>query len=288
MRVIDVFDEPVRAVALSPDGRFLAASGGFEVALLGWPSGEGIVRVKTPAPIGQLAFTPDGAWLVFAYAGGLFRLPSTGPGGASVLGLASYAGGVAIAPDGRTLAAAMAGRRQQVQLSRWELPAWRPATGFDFWSPFDRLAFSPNGEFLAGIDSDTFELRIAVTGGLNGRQRIRYLGDGFLTFSRDSLSVAFGWEMDLHIMETRAGAVVQRIASPGDAFVDAAFIGSGRLLATVDHTPTMRLWATDAWQVVREYDWGAGGFTCVTATSDGLTGVAETDAGRVVVFDVDD
>jgi len=288
MRVIEVFDEPVRAAAVSPDGRFIAVAGGFGVALLQWPSGDGILRVKCPVPISQLAFTPDGAWLAFAYSGGLFRLPSTGPGGASPVSRASYAGGVAIAPDGRTLVAAMAGRRQHVVLSRWELPTWRPVTGFDFWSPFSRLVYSPNGEFLAGIDSDTFELRVAVTGGPIGWRRIRYLGDGFLAFSRDSQVVVFGWETDLQVMETRAGAVVRRIVSPAQAFTDAEFIGSGRLLATVDGTPVLRLWSAETWELEREYDWDAGGLTCLAATADGLAGACGTDAGRVVVFDVDE
>jgi hypothetical protein len=40
--------------------------------------------------------------------------------------------------------------------------------------------------------------------------------------------------------------------------------------------------------VVREYDWGAGGLTCVTAAADGAAGVCGTDTGRLVVFDVDE
>ena len=175
-------------------------------------------------------------------------------------------------------------------LERWELPVWREATGFDFWSPFERLAFSPNGEFLAGINRDTFELRIAVTGGLNGRDRIRvrFGGEGFMAFARDSRHVVFGWETELRVMETRAGAVIRRVVSPSGGFLDAAFVGSGELLATVDGSSTMRLWLAETWEVVREYDWNAGGLTCVTATTDGLAGVCGTDAGRIVVFDVDD
>jgi len=288
MRLIDVFDEAVRAVAVSPDGRFLAVASGFEIGLLDWQTGRIIHRADCTTPVGQLAFTPNGQSVAFAHAGGMFRLETSGWPGPYQFSREAFSGGIAVSPDGRILAAAMGGRRQQVQLDRWELPAWRPATGFDFWSPFSRLAFSPNGEFLAGIDNDTFELRIAVTGGLNGRQHVRYLGDGFFAFSRDSQVVVFGWETELQVMETRAGAVVKRIASPGDAFADAAFLGAGRLLATVDRTPTIRLWSAESWGVVREYDWGAGGLTCVTATADGLAGVCGTDAGRVVVFDVDE
>ena len=117
---------------------------------------------------------------------------------------------------------------------------------------------------------------------------MRYLGEGFLAFARDSQRVVFGWETELRVMETRAGAVIKRVTSPGEAFADAVFVGSGQLLATVDGSSTMRLWSAETWEVVREYDWNAGGLTCVTATVDGLAGVCGTDAGRIVVFDVDD
>jgi hypothetical protein len=56
----------------------------------------------------------------------------------------------------------------------------------------------------------------------------------------------------------------------------------------VDGTSSLKLWSAESWRVVREYDWGAGGLTCLATTSDGLAGVCGTDAGRVVVFDVDE
>jgi hypothetical protein len=165
----------------------------------------------------------------------------------------------------------------------------RSALGFDCWSPFVRLAFSPNGEFLAGIDSDSFELRIAVTGGLNGRHRLAgWAHTLFLAFARDSQTVVFGRDTEYFVMETRGGAVVRRRSVPGNAIADAAFLGSGRPLASVDGTSTMRLWSTESWEVEREYDWQSGGLTCLAATADGLTGVCGTDAGRIVVFDVDE
>ncbi len=287
MRVIEVFDEPVRAVAVSPDSRFVAAAAGFEFAVLSWLSGEVVVRVANPVPISQLAFTTDGNELVFAFREGLFRM-AVGPAEAIPVSGVSFAGGIAISPDGKTLVATRAGQRQRAKLERWELPTWRKSIGFDFWSPFRRLAFSPNGEFLAGIDNDSFELRIAVTGGLNGRHRIRYLGDGFFAFPRDSQIVVFGWETDLQVMETRNGNILRSVTSPGLAFADAAFVGSGRHLATVDGTSVVRMWSAESWEVVREYDWAAGGLTCVTASADGLAGVCGTDTGQLVVFDVDE
>jgi WD40 repeat protein len=288
MRVIEAFDEAVRAVAVSPDGRFVAAAGGYGFVVRNWLSGKEITSVGCATSITQLVFTADGNWVGCSYRDGAYRLDTTDQHDPIMFHAGAFSGGIAVSPDGKTLVATRGGTRGETKLIRWELPSWRTVTGFDFWSPFTRLAFSPNGEFLAGIDGDSFELRIAVTGGLNGRHRIRYHRDGFFAFPRDSQSVVFGWETDLHVMETRNGNVLRRVTSPGKAFADAAFLGSGRHLATVDGTPLMRFWSADTWNVVREYDWAAGGLTCVTATADGLTGVCGTDTGRLIVFDVDE
>ena len=289
MRVIDAFDELVRTVAVSPDGRFVAATSGYQVAVFGWHSGEQIFDLYSDEALPQPAFTPNGEWMVLARgAGGVARWATRARTKPDVICRGNFSGGIAASPDGKTLVATRAGRRQLVRAERWEVPSWELVTGFDFWSPFGRLGFSPNGEFLAGIGNDSFELRIAITGGLNGCHRVHYLGDGFFTFPRDSQSVVFGWETDLHVMETRNGNVLRRVASPGQAFLDAAFLGSGRQLATVDNTPVMRVWSADSWEVVRGYDWGAGNLTCVVGTADGLAAVCGTDTGKLVVFDVDE
>lgn len=286
MRVIEAFDGgPVRTVAVSPDGRFLAAGAPDALAVFDWVTGERLTK-RFPAPgLGQFAFPkPNG--LVYASQHGLCQLAFM----VSSLALTQagrFSGGLAVSPDGKTVVATRAGSRRQVALDRWELPSWRPLTGFDFWSPFRRLAFSPNGEFIAGIGTNTFELRIAVTGGLNGRHEIPYVGDGFFSFRRDSQEVVFGWETDLHGMETRAGGRQRRATSPDRAFLGAAFLGD-RHLATVDGSPAVRVWSAETWEVVRTYDWHAGGLTCVAASPDGLAGVCGTDDGKLVVFDVDE
>ncbi len=290
MQVIDAFDsyETVRSVAASPDGRFLAATASFAVTLIDWQTGQIINTVTTATPVGQMVFTADGKWLVFAFAEGLFRIATT-PGATAIrISPGAFAGGVAIAPSGTTLIATTRGFRQSARLLRWELPSWQSISGFDFWSPFQRLAISPNGAFVAGIAPDTFELRFAISGGLSGRHLVRYVGEGFLAFPRDSRTVLFGWESDLYGMETHAGGTVLRASSPGAAFVDAAFLGNGYHLATADSTSMLRVWSAESWQVVREYDWAVGEITCLAAATDGLSCVCGTDSGRLVLFDVDD
>lgn len=288
MRVIDAFDKPVRMLAVSPDGRLLAAAAPMEFAVWDWVSGGELVRQRLPTPAGQVAFAPDASWVACVSRSGAFGTvsPRTGAPAHAITGL--WSGGVAVSPDARTLAATRTGQRGRTKLECWELPGLRPKTGFDFWSPFTKLAFSPNGEFLAGIGTDLFELRVAVSGGLNGRHRVSYTGDGFFSFSRDSQTVVFGWETDLHVMDTRNGNVVRRVTQPESrALLDVAFTSS-RHFMTVDGTPELRVWSADSWAMERAYDWGCGGLTCATASADGLTGVCGTRTGRVVVFDVDE
>ena len=60
MRVIDAFDEPVRAAAVSPDGRFVAATGGFGIGMWNWVTGAAVSHGTAPAAVGPVTFTADG------------------------------------------------------------------------------------------------------------------------------------------------------------------------------------------------------------------------------------
>lgn len=289
MRVIEAFDKPILAMAASPDGRFLAALSRQSIRVYHWSSHE-IADQIDGLDLGgiQLAFTPDGHRLLYLTRNDISQL-RVGRSLPRRVAAGEFAGGLALSPDGKTLVATRAGQRQHVQLERWELPSGRKATGFDFWSPFVKLAFSPNGEFLAGIDRDSFELRFAITGGLNARQRLPgWSHTLFVAFHPDSQMCVFGRDAEFQIMETRAGHMLGRVSSPGPRFIDAAFLGSGRQLATVDGTSVMRIWSTDSRQIVREYDWATGGLTGVASSADGMAGICGTDTGRLVVFDVDE
>lgn len=289
MRVIDAFDEPVRAVAVSPDGRFMAATTRHNLYAWDWVTGERVYDFRSVREFdtsaqpafagGTLLFTHTGWLNAVELPGGQFR--SVAPG--------RFSGAVAVSPDGKRVAATRAGRDGE-KLEEWEFPAFRAKSGFDFWPPFDRLAFSPSGEFLAGINLGRFELRIAISGGKNGWQGARGWGHGaYLTFARDSRTVVYGWDTEFHVMETHNGSVSKRVRASGDElFLDAAFLGGGRLLAVADGTPELRVWSAESWEVIRGYDWGAGGVRCATATADGLAGVCGTETGKLVVFDVDE
>jgi WD40 repeat protein len=301
MRVFNAFSGAVHALAVSPDGRFLAAvSAVGEIAVWDWATGVERDRVRRQYPAIQLAFAPDSAWWATVVDGPveiigldrhlLVRLPPSS--------YRAFAGGIAFTPDGKHLVASeTATWDSEPGLVRWTVPGWKPATGFDEWPPFARLAFSPDGQYLAGINPTRFELRIAVTGGLNGwgqppppewGQRIKARSHLFLSFAHDSQTLVAGWDDEFHVLETVNGTPRRKVRAQDAPFRDAAFTGSGRHLGTVDGTGTLKLWDAEGWQVVRAYDWQVGPLTRVAFTADGLAGICGTGAGQLVVFDLDE
>jgi WD40 repeat protein len=290
MRVIDAFDTPVQTVTVSPDGRFVSATTNFRVRVWDWITGEQVSELGVIEP-GRQVFSTDSRWLIDITKNALSRrnLRAEPVGRVTHIGN-GFSGGLAISPDGKTLVATRTGAQRDTPLERFSLPDWRPLSGFDVWSPFERLAFSPNGEYIAGINHDSFELRYAASGGINDRQRAQGWGHSvYLTFPRHSEAVVYGWDAEFHVMDTRNGNVMKRVRAAKDQlFLDASFLGSGQQLATVDGSPMMQVWSANSWDVSREYDWDTGGLTCVAVTADGLAGVCGTDTGKLVVFDVDE
>jgi WD40 repeat protein len=301
MRIIEACDGAIRTVAVSPDGRLVAASPvRGPCALYDWLSGAVALPLSLASACDQFAFPPDGRWMAHVQGGELWFDNCSDPLAPPHL-KGPFAGGVAVAPGGKVLVAARAGRPNGATLGRWSLPGFQPLSGFDFWSPFRKLAFSPDGQFLAGIGPGSregfrpepaeFELRFAASGGLDYRHRGAAPGaggpTGFVGFTRDSSLCAFGWGGEFHVLDTSTGTgrYSRRVVA---SFRDAAFTASGRHLATVGEDGRLTLWDAGSWEPVREYDWGCGPLTCLAFTADGSAGVCGTADGRLVQFDVDE
>ena len=291
MRLIQVSDEPVVAVAVSHDGRLLAASTGPVVSVFEWGSGQRLLNARQ-RDARQLAFSPDGEWL--AACGGdqlvLWRTADGVPVQPPRPPRCKFASGVGFSPDGKHLFASRETQRgPDERLERWSMPDAKLVAGFDYCPAFPRLAFSPDGQYIGGVSDRRYELRIAVTGGLNARLLMRgEIASAFTTFSPDSTRAVVGWDAELHVLETQNGKVVHRLVSPDAPFRDVSFTGSGRHLATVDAAGWVTLWNPATWMPETTYNWEAGPLTCVRCTADGLAGVCGTRSGHLLLFDVDE
>jgi WD40 repeat protein len=306
MRIIDVCDAPIRTLGISPDGRFavVSAAGGW-FGLCDLLTGT-VVRDETvEAWCDQFAFAPDGSWVAFIdRPGGPSALRFVRLGGSTTVPLGlpgTFLGGVAVSPDGKKLVAMQNARRTGAGLAVWELPALRPQVGYDGWPPFSRLAFSRNGEFIAGIWSGVrlrghvipaaFEMRFARSGGRDyGYPPMHgpaFPTPGFVSFTHDSNTCAFGWADEFHVLDLSTGTA-RETRYVRASFRAAAFTGSGRHLVTVEETGVLKLWDARTWQAVREYDWRCGPLVSLACTADGTAGVCGTADGRLVQFDVDE
>jgi WD40 repeat protein len=153
----------VFAVAFSPDGKTLAGGGGDGVSEAGelvlWDAGTGqLQRRLLGADVQQVwsvAFSPDGKLLAGGTTGGSVRLfdVRTGEVRREFCG-GDQLRGLAIAPDGQTLAAAI---RKEVKL--WDVGTGdlkRTLRGHGNW--VGSIAFSPDGKSLVSGGSDGVRL----------------------------------------------------------------------------------------------------------------------------------
>ncbi|MBY0456660.1 MAG: WD40 repeat domain-containing protein [Gemmataceae bacterium] len=292
MRLIETDVGAVRAVAVSPDGRFVAAAGEDTFGMFEWATGTPVPGVEDVGDSDQVAFDPTGEWAARVVFGRLYLEGPAEPPPVPVEPNARFTGAVGVSPGGKMLVATAArANSDQVKLARWTLPGLRPLSGFDLsHSPFRKLAFAPDGEYFAGIWSEGFELRFAASGGLDYRHfmpfGLEYAVPGFVSFDRHSETCAFGWEGDFHVLDVATGTnrPVRRVEA---AFSDAGFLPGADLFATVGFDGLLKLWNPDDWHVVREYDWGCGSLTALAFTADGSAGVCGTADGRLVQFDID-
>ena len=187
MRVIEVSDVAIRAVAVSPDSRFVATFAGDRTfGVFRWATGEAIIRAHENGPCYQMAFGPTGEWL--ARSGGhLLRLDAVD----SPVQTARRPGRPVRRRRGRRgrtarcLSRPAPVKRTWPTLERWSLPRFRTLGGFDFWSPFRRPRVQPGwaiprwhlGVWVRAAVRDQWRTRLPLPAARqrNPRKRVRQL-----------------------------------------------------------------------------------------------------------------
>ena len=233
----------VRAVAISPDGSWLA-SGDAAGAIRIWTAVDGSHRTTLTGHTGAvnaIASSPDGSWLASASADKTVRLWDLDTGVCRTLfGHSDGVNSVAITPDGmRVASAAMDGT---VRL--WDArDGSNLATAYGHAGPARAVAISPNAPWLVSAGDDWVMLRRASDGAaLNNLARWSGVKQLSVAVSPDGFWLAcMGRGSTVRLLDINGS--VRGILSGHSGTVNAVAISpDGSWLASGASDRTVRLW----------------------------------------------
>jgi WD40 repeat protein len=262
---------PVHAVAIAPDGTWLA-TGSWDRSVRIWDAATGRQRATLTGhtkEVRSVAIAPDGGWLASGGADRTVRIWDvvSGRERAALKGHTGAVNAVAVAPDGGWLTSGGADRTVRI---------WDSATGrqrailtVDERWPVDAVAIAPDGTWLATSsvklvqiwDADTGQQLAALTGHNGSVDAVAIAPDGTWLASSGNDGIVRIWD---------AATWQQRAAVVADEWVGAVAIApDGTWLASASVTGSVRIWDAMTFQQRVTFTGHTGVLKAVAIAPDG-------------------
>jgi len=221
---------PVRAVAFSPDGRWVV-SGSWDNTARVWEAatGQEVARVTHKEGVSAVAFSPDGRWVVSGSSDNTARVWEAATG--REVAHMAHEGGVsaaAFSPDGRWVVSGSSDNTARV----WEAATGREVARMTHEDYVSAVCFSPDGRWVVSGSSDnTARVWEAATGREVARITHEYYVSA-VAFSPDGRwVVSGGWDNTVRVWEAATGRELARMTH--EHYVsDVAFSPDGRWVAS--------------------------------------------------------
>jgi WD40 repeat protein/serine/threonine protein kinase len=244
----------IRCIAYHPSGKEVA-SAGFDQVVKVWDlttQREIFSSNGHQQPVFGLAFDADGGRLASASSDQTVRLWNLAAGKEqqTFVGSGVVFRSLAFSPDGNRLAAAGAWDSGRENAGVGVIKIWRLPTGRESvilaagMKQLNTIAFSPNGDLLAGAGEDG---TIQVWDAAAGKRRMTLHGHTKpvtkVVFSPDGKRLASASEDGtVKLWDAETEAEVLSLEGHTGAVLDCAFDSAGRQLATAGHDGTIKIW----------------------------------------------
>jgi RNA polymerase sigma factor (sigma-70 family) len=245
-----------RSIAFSPDGKFLARSGGAPARVLDSRTGRNGFSI--PKAEGHVAFAPDGRYLAIGGSGTVLLYRTSN-----------------LSPDPTAW--------QEVHALGRPNPNWKVLGQHPLKHAAGFVALAPDNRHVAFNDLDH---SILVFDCETGAERLRLVGhEGEVwagTFSPDGKFLATaGADRGIRLWDPATGREVRRLTGHEDTVRGLAFAKGGKTLASAGLDGAIALWDVDTGALVRQWKAHGDGVWAIAYSLDGDV-LASASADRTV------